>query len=219
MALWRQCQPSYVCQDLWLWIQHYQWLWSRKWESLLRSSIHYRWNACQCRYDSDCINGGSCGQPSCVADITPYCSIAGHNVDWSCPPTCDQPCDTLNSNHPHCYVLAGEALCGCLNDFDCTFPEVCAYDPRSRYCVISSTTGYVECAKQCGCALGFAHDGMSPGCSPAYPRCVNSSSGPTCMECAYDSDCTYPEVCGTPSCISDRPLRCDTRANLDAWCN
>ena len=38
---------------------------------------------CGCINDDDCGLGESCGVPSCVADITNYCSD-GHDVDYGC---------------------------------------------------------------------------------------------------------------------------------------
>ena len=43
--------------------------------------------ACMCMNDTDCINGGTCGRPSCVPDIHNYCSNITHDVDWGCSST------------------------------------------------------------------------------------------------------------------------------------
>jgi len=40
-------------------------------------------HGCGCGEDNDCGAGETCGVPSCVADISKYCS-ADHNVDWGC---------------------------------------------------------------------------------------------------------------------------------------
>ena len=171
---------------------------------------------CGCISNDDCGTGETCGVPSCVADITKYCSAdkidgtAGHDRDWGCDQFTDDQLTDQTTVSLTCKVptpVLGEY-------------QECSYEEGSPSCDASQG---LECVAEatfesgglpvapvfCGATTTTTSTGTASTDSPVFTSysedCSNSDSGDICHNnvCGFCDDSTCDANSNRPNCISE----------------